>query len=124
MTSRNAGCETCRSDCVDAVFYTDLTVSKKRPVLLLRSLDLARDDWLVCMVSSRPHRIQPSLDWVLSPDDDEFAATGLKVASVFRLSRLAVLDGTLLLGLLGAVSETRLHDLRNRLGRWITARDT
>lgn len=104
--------------------YTDLTRSKKRPVLLLRRLDPAHDDWLVCMVSSRLHHVQPSLDWVLHPDDDEFVATGLKVASVFRLSRVAVLDGSLLLGLLGVVSETRLHDLRNRLGHWIIARDT
>ncbi|WP_416274640.1 type II toxin-antitoxin system PemK/MazF family toxin [Lamprobacter sp.] len=102
--------------------FTDLTHRKKRPVLLLRRLDHAHDDWLVCMVSSRLHHAQPDLDWVLSPNDDGFAATGLKMASVFRLSRLAVLDGSLLLGRLGSVSETRLCELRHRLSQWIDCR--
>lgn len=102
--------------------FTDLTHSKKRPVVLLRRLDHAHDDWLVCMVSSRLHHAQPGLDWALSPDDDEFAATGLKVASVVRLSRLAVLDGSLLLGRLGSVSESRLCELRHRLSHWIDCR--
>jgi len=103
--------------------YTDLTQSRKRPVLLLRRLDHAQDDWLVCMVSFRLHQAEPALDWVLRPDDDEFAGSGLKVASVFRLSRLAVLDGSLLLGQLGTVSEDRLNDLRQRLSRWIACMD-
>ncbi|MBK1705470.1 type II toxin-antitoxin system PemK/MazF family toxin [Halochromatium glycolicum] len=103
--------------------FTDLTHSKKRPVLLLRRLDHTHDDWLVCMVSSRLNHAQPGLDWVLTPDDDGFAATGLKVASVFRLSRLAVLDGSLLLGQLGCVSETRLCEPRHGLSHWIECRD-
>ena len=44
--------------------YTNLAKSKKRPVLLLRKLDQGRDDWLVCMVSSQLHQLQPDLDWV------------------------------------------------------------
>ena len=104
--------------------YTDLTTRKNRPVLLLRRLNHFHDDWLVCMVSSRLHHALPNLDWVLTPDDEEFAMTGLKVASIFRLSRVAVLNGSLLLGQLGAVSDVRLHDLRNRLGCWITAKDS
>lgn len=99
--------------------YTNLEQSKKRPVLLLRQLDNARDDWLVCMVSSRLRQAEPELDWILNPDSSEFPASGLKVASVFRLSRLAVLDGSLLLGQLGMISEERLWDLRHRVGRWI-----
>ncbi|SFU43465.1 type II toxin-antitoxin system PemK/MazF family toxin [Halomonas korlensis] len=103
--------------------YTDLTHSKKRPVLLLHRLDQFHDDWLVCMVSSRLRHAHPELDWVLSFDDEELRATGLKVTSVFRLSRLAVLDGSLLLGRMGSVSEARLYDLRHRLGHWITCKD-
>ena len=100
--------------------YTDLTHSKKRPVLLLRRLDHARDDWLVCMISSRLHQTEPGLDWVLTSEAEEFTASGLKVSSVFRLSCVAVLDGALLLGQMGAVTETRLNDLRRRLSRWIS----
>ena len=99
--------------------YSNLQHSKKRPVLLLRQIEYRQDDWLVCMVSSQVHRAHPRLDWVLSPGDAEFAASGLKVASVFRLSRLAVLEGSLLLGQLGALSDNRLHDLRQRLATWL-----
>ncbi len=88
-------------------------------MLLLRQMDDGQDDWLVCMVSSRLHRAHPRLDWVLRPEDAEFAASGLKVASVFRLSRLAVLEGSLLLGQLGEVSDSRLRDLRQRLANWL-----
>lgn len=65
--------------------YTDLSHSKRRPVLLLRQLDQQQDDWLVCMISSQLHQVHPSLDWVLAPTDPEFIDTGLKVPSVFRL---------------------------------------
>lgn len=99
--------------------YSNLQHSKKRPVLLLRQMDDGQDDWLVCMVSSQLHRARPGLDWVLRPGDAEFAASGLKVASAFRLSRLAVLEGSLLLGQLGGISDSRLRELRQRLATWL-----
>lgn len=99
--------------------YTNLAGSKRRPVLLLRNLNNAQDDWLVCMVSSQLRQANPDLDWILREDDTEFASSGLKVSSVFRLSRVAVLDGALLLGSLGNVSGHRLQDLRDRLGAWV-----
>jgi mRNA interferase MazF len=100
--------------------YTNLANSKKRPVLLLRQLDQGRDDWLVCMVSSQLRQLQPELDWVLTPEEEEFADSGLKMASVIRLSRIAVLDGLLLIGQLGAIPDHRLRDLQQRLANWIT----
>lgn len=99
--------------------YTNLAQSKKRPVLLLRTLSGTWDDWLVCMVSSQVHQADHKLDWIVTPEDEEFVATGLKVASVFRLSRLAVLDGALMLGKLGVIPDQRLSDMRHRLGSWI-----
>lgn len=99
--------------------YTNLQHNKKRPVLLLRRLDHTQDDWLVCMVSSRIRQAEPGLDWVLHPEDDEFGASGLKVSSVFRLSRVAVLEGSLLLGQLGEVSDARLQDIKQRLATWL-----
>ncbi len=99
--------------------YTNLQNAKKRPVLLLRRLQNDQDDWLVCMVSSRLHQAESGLDWVVGPQDEEFSESGLKVASVFRLSRLAVLDGALLLGQLGSISDARLQFLRQRLATWL-----
>jgi len=99
--------------------FTNLAESKKRPVLLLRKLDNAHDDWLVCMISSKLSQLDKDLDWVLTEVDTQFGASGLKVSSVFRLSRIAVLDGSLLIGKLGEIPEDRLRDLRGRLAGWI-----
>lgn len=99
--------------------YTDLSASKRRPVLLLRHLDQRHDDWLVCMISSQLRQVHPELDWVLTPESPEFEATGLKVASAFRMSRLAVLEGRLLLGQMGCISETRLQALKQQFAGWL-----
>lgn len=99
--------------------FTNLAESKKRPVLLLRKLDNAHDDWLVCMISSQLRQLDKDLDWVLTEVDSEFGTSGLKVSSVFRLSRIAVLDGSLLIGKLGEISQDRLRDLKGRLADWI-----
>ena len=101
--------------------FTDLSGAKPRPVLMLRKASVQFDDWLVCMVSSQLQQIDASLDEVVSPSDADFAATGLKVASVLRLSRLAVLDGALFMGSLGAISNERLQRIRQRLAAWIIA---
>ncbi|WP_392567178.1 type II toxin-antitoxin system PemK/MazF family toxin [Halomonas sp. 707B3] len=99
--------------------FTNLKHSKKRPVLLLRQLDNANDDWLVCMVSSQVRHAVADLDWVLDQESPEFIDSGLKNTSVFRLSRIAVLEGSLLIGLLGSISDSRLDELKRRLGAWI-----
>ena len=71
--------------------YTDLSGAKLRPVLMLRKASRF-DDWLVCMVSSKIDQAEAGFDEVLTPADADFAASGLKVPSVLRLSRLAVLE--------------------------------
>lgn len=103
--------------------FTDLSRAKPRPVLMLRKASVQFDDWLVCMVSSQLQQIDAALDEILSPSEADFTATGLKVASVLRLSRLAVLDGSLFMGSLGAISDERLQRIRQRLAAWIAEGD-
>jgi len=100
--------------------YTDLSATKLRPVLMLRQASRF-DDWLVCMVSSQEHQAETDLDEIISPTDIDFVNSGLKVPSVLRLSRLAVLDGSLLLGYIGAISEERLGTVRQRLAKWVAS---
>ena len=100
--------------------YTDLSATKLRPVLMLRQASRF-DDWLVRMVSSQRHQAETDLDEIISPTDTDFANSGLKVPSVLRLSRLAVLDGALLLGYIGAISEERLGNVRQRLAKWVAS---
>jgi len=83
---------------VTAFPYTDLTSAKLRPVLVLRQASSRFDDWLVCMVSSRLEQAEPDFDDIIGPTDADFSASGLKVPSAFRLKRLAVLTGGVLLG--------------------------
>jgi len=101
--------------------FTDLSGSKLRPVLMLRQASRRYDDWLVSMVSSQLQQAEPDLDEILRQDEADFAATGLKASSVIRLSRMAVIDGAMLVGCLGAISDERLNCLRQRLATWLTA---
>ena len=99
--------------------FTDMPESKLRPVLVLRRSSDRYEDWLVCMVSSQLHQAEPNLDEILTADDEEFPATGLKAPSVLRLARLAVVNDGLIAGTLGGIGEARLVALRQRLAKWI-----
>ena len=100
--------------------YTELSATKLRPVLMLRQASHF-DDWLVCMVSSQVQQAETNFDEIISSTDSDFADSGLKMPSVLRLSRLAVLDGSLLLGSIGAISEERLGNVRQRLAKWVAS---
>jgi mRNA interferase MazF len=99
--------------------FTDLSGAKPRPVLMLRKASVQFDDWLVCMVSSQLRQRDSEIDEMLLPGDADYTSAGLKVPSVLRLSRLAVLDGSLLMGSLGAISHERLQRIRKRLAAWM-----
>ena len=99
--------------------YTDLSDTKLRPVLMLRQASVNFDDWLVCMVSSQTQQAEEGLDEIITPADADFPDTGLKAPSLLRLSRLAVLDGKLLVGSIGAIGDERLMRIRQRLAKWI-----
>jgi mRNA interferase MazF len=100
--------------------HTDLTDGKLRPVLLLRQASRRFDDWLVCMVSSRLDQADVELDEFVRVGDADFGSSGLKVSSVLRLSRLAVISGEVLVGAIGEVDAQRLQRARQRLGRWLS----
>lgn len=98
--------------------YTDLSGAKLRPVLMLRPAS-RYGDWLVCMVSSQLEQAEAGFDEILTSADADFAASGLKAPSILRLSRLAVLDGALLAGSIGAIGNERLARVRVRLAEWV-----
>lgn len=58
--------------------HTDLSGSKRRPVLLIRQASSRFDDWLVCMVSSQLHQAETGFDEILIPTDPDFAGSGLR----------------------------------------------
>ena len=100
--------------------HTDLEPGKLRPVLLLAKLPGEYDDWLVCMISSRVERHLPGFDELVGTGDPDFERSGLKVASVIRIGRLAVVGEEVLVGAIGEVSPERLRRIKQRLADWLT----
>ena len=83
---------------------------KSRPVVLLRRLP-PFGDFLVCGVSTQLHHRVAGFDELMAPEDIEFAATGLKAASLIRLGFLAVMPNSALLGKIGSLSSARRQRL-------------
>ena len=98
---------------------TDQITGKLRPALILRSLPGQHGDWLICMLSSQLHHEVPELDEIIHDTDNDFSQTGLKVTSLIRVTRLAVVSADILEGAIGSLSEERLNRIRSRLADWI-----
>jgi mRNA interferase MazF len=98
---------------------TDQTEGKLRPALVVRRLPGQYNDWIICMISSQLHQEIPDFDEVITPSDSDFQLSGLKLASVIRLSRLAVVNSDVLLGKLGQIDAQRLSRIKQRLANWI-----
>jgi len=98
---------------------TDQATGKLRPALVLRRMPGLYDDWLICMISTQLTQQVDGLDEQISMDDNDFHQSGLKSPSLFRVSRLAVVDQTILLGTIGAIAPDRLWRIKNALADWI-----
>jgi mRNA interferase MazF len=99
----------------------DLSAGQLRPALLVGQRPGPYDDWLVAMVSSqlRPYNAAFDEDEIVGEGDSDFAGSGLKVASLIRGGRLAVVEREVLAGAIGAVSDDRLRRIRTRLAQWL-----
>ncbi len=98
---------------------TDQEAGKLRPALVLRKLPGQYDDWLICMISSRLEQGIMDFDEVITHGDVDFDESGLKMPSLLRISRLAVVNGEILLGKLGQVEDRRLVRIKQRLSEWV-----
>jgi mRNA interferase MazF len=99
----------------------DLAAGKLRPALLLGRVPGPYDDWLICMISSRVQQCIEGFDEIVAEEDDDFARSGLKVTSVIRVGRLAVVEGGMLEGATGTIGPERLRRIRSRLAEWLAA---
>jgi len=91
---------------------TDLEEGKLRPALLLGKLPGEYDDWLICMISSQTRQYLAGFDEIIQENDPDFGESGLKVTSVIRVGRLAVVSGEILIGAIGQISTERLSRLK------------
>ena len=99
--------------------YTDLEEGRLRPALLLGKLPGDHDDWLICMISSQIRHYIPDFDEIVREDDADFGESSLKVSSVIRVGRLAVVGGEILLGAMGQVAPDRLQRIKRHLAEWL-----
>jgi mRNA interferase MazF len=98
---------------------TDLLPGKLRPAVLLAPLPSGRNDWLVCMISSQIGQAVAGVDEIINASDPDFGPSGLKTASMIRLTRLAVVSDSIFFGVIGEISAARLGGLKKRLAQWI-----
>jgi mRNA interferase MazF len=98
---------------------TDLEEGKLRPALLLGKLPGEHDDWLISMISSQLRQSVLEFEELLREDDPDFAGSGLKVSSVIRVGRMAVVHEKILCGAIGQISPDRLHRIRRHLAEWL-----
>lgn len=102
---------------------SDLAEGKLRPALLIAKLPGEFDDWLICMISSQLRHEVPGFDEIVRPEDPDFGSSGLKVASLVRVGRLAAVSGDILLGTIGEISSERLERVKVRLADWLAGHE-
>jgi mRNA interferase MazF len=71
------------------------------------------------MLSTQLQQTVTGFDEVIDQTQNDFQTAGLKVASVIRIARLAVVPASMLVGAIGEVSPERLQRIRQRLAGWI-----
>ncbi len=71
------------------------------------------------MISSQIRHFTPNFDEIVEEGEADFADSGLKVSSVIRVGRLAVVDGDMLLGAIGQIAPARLQRIKGRLAEWL-----
>ncbi|MEO8354535.1 MAG: type II toxin-antitoxin system PemK/MazF family toxin [Chloroflexota bacterium] len=98
---------------------TDLEEGKLRPALLLGKLPGEYDDWLICMISSQTRQYLAGFDEIIQENDPDLGESGLKVTSVIRVGRFAVVSGEILIGAIGQISTERLSRVKKHLSDWL-----
>jgi len=71
------------------------------------------------MISSQLSQEIPGFDEIISPDQPDFRDSGLKLSSLIRIGRLAVVNADILVGNIGRIDDIRLARIRENLSKWI-----
>jgi mRNA interferase MazF len=100
-----------RGDIVSTPFpFADLRGSKVRPALIL-SLGRIGQDVILAAISSVVRGAAWPTDYLVDVSHPEFPLTGLKVASVVRLHKLASVDASILVSRLGRIGPRLQADI-------------
>lgn len=91
---------------------------KHRPAVILRDMP-PFGDMLVCGVSTQLHHYVHGFDEIITPEDADFASSGLVAASLIRLGFLAVLPRRLIAGSIGSIAPERHKRLLKALSMYL-----
>lgn len=97
--------------------FTDLTGVKVRPAVIITPNEfISKLDDVICLFisSSIPEAIL-STDFILEPMHLSFSKTGLKQRSIFRTHKLALLQKSLVLRVLGEMDNDLMNEINRRL---------
>ncbi|HBO96676.1 MAG TPA: PemK family protein [Candidatus Omnitrophica bacterium] len=100
-----------RGDIVLVPFpFTDLTSSKVRPAVIV-SADPQPEDITIAFISSvLPHTLAKT-EFLLTSKDKNFAASGLKKDSVFKMGKLLTVSSSLIVRRLGRATVSLQKEL-------------
>ncbi len=99
---------------------TDNNAGKLRPALIIRSLPGSYDDWLICMITTQLNHEIVGFDEIIHSNDPDFIHSGLKVTSLIRVTRLAVVSQKIFSGVIGNIHRGRLDRIRSHICHWIS----
>lgn len=96
--------------------FTDLQGKKVRPALVVSSSRITGDDVILVFISSvvDEKSLGPA-DFVIRKTAKDFKETGLKKDSVFKMSKIATVDKSIILGELGYLSDDLLELVDKKL---------
>ncbi len=95
--------------------FDDLTTSKVRPAVCSTDPIGPHRHVVLAFISSQRPQDSTAIDLVLDPGQEDFAATGLRVASVLRLHRLVTLATSLIQRELGELSPAWQQEIGRKL---------
>jgi len=94
--------------------YTDLTAAKLRPALVIFE---ARQDLIVAAITTTMFNLSAEWDVVIPMDDPNFNKTGLKAASVIKLTKISTIRKDLAEGELGEIDGYLRDEVNQKLSR-------
>ena len=97
----------------------DKSDTKLRPALVIREIPGRYGDWLACMISSQLSQQVAGFDEVMDTKATDWEKSGLRIPSVIRVARVAVVHESVFLGGIGEVDPSRLDRIKQKPADWI-----
>jgi len=98
--------------------FDDLSGAKVRPAVCPTEPIGPHRHIVVAFITSRTQTVRLDTDIAVGPNDPDFGMMGLRVPSTICLHRLMTIASSTVLRELGALSDTRLSEVRLRLRRF------